>query len=31
MPKETPRKRKSLTAAQQKEIYLKKETTPYLK
>jgi hypothetical protein len=31
MPKETPRKRKSLIAAQQKEIYLKKETTPYLK
>jgi hypothetical protein len=31
MPKETPRKCKSLTAAQQKEICLKKETTPYLK
>jgi hypothetical protein len=31
MPKETPRKRKSLTAAQKKEICLKKETTPYLK
>jgi hypothetical protein len=31
MLKETPRKRKSLTAAQQKEICLKKETTPYLK
>jgi hypothetical protein len=31
MPKETSRKRKSLTAVQQKEICLKKETTPYLK
>jgi hypothetical protein len=31
MPKETPRKRKSLTAVQQKEICLKRETTPYLK
>jgi hypothetical protein len=31
MPKETPRKRKSLTAAQKKEICLKKEITPYLK
>jgi hypothetical protein len=31
MPKETSRKRKSLIAVQQKEICLKKETTPYLK
>jgi hypothetical protein len=31
MPKETPKKCKSLTAAQQKEICLEKETTPYLK
>jgi hypothetical protein len=31
MPKKTSRKRKSLTAAQKKEICLKKETTPYLK
>jgi hypothetical protein len=31
MPKETPKKRKSLTAAQKKEICLKKKTTPYLK
>ena len=31
MPKETPRKRKSLTAAQKKEICSKKISTPSLK
>ena len=31
MPKETPKKRKSLTAAQKKEICLKKISTPFLK
>ncbi|EXX56289.1 tigger transposable element-derived protein 6-like [Rhizophagus irregularis DAOM 181602=DAOM 197198] len=31
MPKETPRKRKSLTSAQKKEICLKKISTPFLK
>ncbi|CAG8739293.1 17441_t:CDS:2, partial [Rhizophagus irregularis] len=31
MPKETPRKCKSLTSAQKKEICLKKISTPFLK
>ena len=31
MPKETSKKRKSLTAAQKKEICLKKISTPFLK
>lgn len=31
MPKETPKKRKSLTAVQKKEICLKKANSPYLK
>ncbi|GBC21100.2 tigger transposable element-derived protein 6-like [Rhizophagus irregularis DAOM 181602=DAOM 197198] len=31
MPKETPRKRKSFTSAQKKEICLKKISTPFLK
>ena len=30
-PNETPRRRKSLTAAQKKEICLKKMSTPFLK
>ncbi|CAB5196969.1 unnamed protein product, partial [Rhizophagus irregularis] len=31
MPKETPRKRKSLTSAQKKKVCLKKISTPFLK